>query len=66
VYLLLQRGQLKNHVKEKTMSKRKSPMTKAAAQRIQSATAKKNGGKTPKGSFGARAQSLVARNLNKD
>jgi len=41
-------------------------MTKAAAQRIQSATAKKNGGKTPKGSFGARAQSLVARNLNKD
>jgi hypothetical protein len=35
-------------------------MTKAAASRIQSATAKTNGGSVPKDSFAARAQSVVA------
>ncbi|MCH8497640.1 MAG: hypothetical protein LAT63_04145 [Marinobacter sp.] len=44
------------------MSKAKTPMTPAAAARIQSATAKQNGGKTPKGSFAAKAQSSAARN----
>lgn len=33
-----------------------TPMTEAAAARIQSATAKANGGPVPKGSFAARAQ----------
>lgn len=32
------------------------PMTKSSAARIQSNTCKKNGGKTPKNSFAARAQ----------
>lgn len=44
------------------MSKGKAPMTKAAASRIQSATAKANGGRTPKGSFAAKAQSAAAKN----
>ncbi len=35
----------------------KKPMSKAAASRIQSATAKSNSGAVPKGSFAARAQS---------
>lgn len=35
-------------------------MSKAAASRIQSSTAKANGGKVPKGSFAARAQSASA------
>lgn len=35
-------------------------MTAAAAARIQSATAKTNGGVVPKGSFAARAQSAAA------
>lgn len=35
-------------------------MTKAAAARIQSATAKENGGKVAKDSFAARAQSAAA------
>lgn len=39
----------------------KTPMTKADAARIQSATAKK-GGNTSKGSFPARAQSGAAKN----
>ncbi len=39
------------------MSKKTNPMTKSAASRIQSATSKANGGKTPKGSFASRAQS---------
>ena len=34
-------------------------MSKAAAARIQSATAKSNGGVVPKGSFAARAQSTA-------
>ena len=42
----------------------KTPMTKAAAARIQSATAK-NGGNTSKGSFPAKAQSGAAKNSNK-
>lgn len=47
------------------MSKSKSSMTKAAAQRIQSSTAKANGGQTPKNSFAARAQKAAAKNSNK-
>lgn len=35
-------------------------MTKAAASRIQSATAKHHGGKVPKGSFAARAQAAAS------
>ncbi|MEP1304469.1 MAG: hypothetical protein ABJK11_14805 [Balneola sp.] len=42
------------------MSKSKTMTTKAAA-RIQSATAKSNGGYTPKGSFASRAQSAAAK-----
>nr|WP_245552737.1 hypothetical protein [Actinobacillus capsulatus] len=37
-------------------------MTSSAASRIQSATAKANGGKVPSGSFATRAQSSAARN----
>ena len=40
----------------------KSPMTPAAASRIQSSTAKANGGKVPAGSFSSRAQSGAAKN----
>ncbi|PHQ15124.1 hypothetical protein [Marinobacter profundi] len=47
------------------MSKTKTPMTPAAAARIQSATAKANGGKTPKGSFAAKAQSVASKNSTK-
>lgn len=39
----------------------RSPMTAAAAARIQSATAKATGGVVAKGSFAARAQSTVAK-----
>jgi len=39
----------------------KTPMTSKAAARIQSATAKSNGGKTPKGSFASRAQRAAAK-----
>lgn len=39
----------------------KSSMSKAAAARIQSATAKLNGGSVPKGSFAARAQSAASK-----
>jgi hypothetical protein len=35
-------------------------MSKAAAARIQAATAKSNGGSVPKGSFAARAQSAAS------
>ena len=45
----------------KTMSK-KTPITPKSAARIQSATAKQNGGSVPKGSFASRAQSAAARN----
>ena len=37
----------------------KTPMTKAASQRIQSATARQNGGQTPKGTFSSKTQSIV-------
>ncbi|MBN9133505.1 MAG: hypothetical protein J0H48_09100 [Nitrosospira multiformis] len=38
-----------------------TPMTPADAARIQSATAKANGGRVPKGSFAARAQGAAAK-----
>lgn len=38
-----------------------TPMTASAAARIQSATAKSNGGSVPKGSFSARATSTAAK-----
>lgn len=44
----------------KPTPKPSTPMTKQASSRIQSATAKSNGGAVPKGSFSARAQSTVA------
>lgn len=44
---------------------KQTPMTKSASQRIQSATAKQNGGKTPKESFGARAQSIADKAISK-
>jgi hypothetical protein len=40
----------------------RSSMTTAAAARIQSATCRQNGGITPAGSFGAKAQSAAAQN----
>lgn len=46
------------------MKNAKTPMSPAAAQRIQSATAKKHGGATPKGSFAAKAQSVAAKNAS--
>lgn len=48
------------------MSNIKKPMTPAAAARIQSATAKKTGGKTPKGSFPAKAQKAASKNSEKE
>lgn len=44
------------------MAKGKTPMTPAAASRIQSHTAKSNGGTVPKDSFASRATSASARN----
>lgn len=44
------------------MSKTKTPMTTETAARIQSSTAKENGGKVSKGSFASRAQSSAAKN----
>ncbi|OCL85525.1 MULTISPECIES: hypothetical protein [Aliarcobacter] len=38
---------------------KQTPMTKAASQRIQSATARQNGGQTPKGTFSSKTQSIV-------
>ncbi|BCV46806.1 MULTISPECIES: hypothetical protein [Shewanella] len=46
------------------MTKSKTPMTSQAAARIQSSTAKQNGGTVTKGSFSARAQSSAANNSN--
>ncbi|MEO1927595.1 MAG: hypothetical protein ABGX26_02790 [Nautiliaceae bacterium] len=43
----------------------KIPMTSKAASRIQSATAKANGGRVPKGSFATRAQRAAAKNSSK-
>ena len=48
------------------MSKQKTPMTPAAAARIQAANAKKNGGQNPKGSFPAKAQKAAAKNSGKE
>lgn len=39
----------------------KNTMSQAAASRVQSATAKSNGGAVPKGSFAARAQSSASK-----
>jgi hypothetical protein len=50
---------------ENIMSKGKTPMTKSAASRIQSATAKSTGGKIGKGSFAAKAQSVAAKSTPK-
>jgi hypothetical protein len=55
---------LKILYKEPIMAKQRQ-MTSSAAARIQSATAKVNSGTTPKGSFGARAQSAAAKNSSK-
>ncbi len=46
-------------------SQGQSPMTSAAAARIQGATAKAGGGQVAKGSFAARAQSAAAHNSGK-
>lgn len=43
------------------MSKIRTPMTPSAAARIQSATAKSNAGRVPKGSFAAAAQRASAK-----
>lgn len=43
-------------------SAKSTPMTSQAAARIQSSTAKANGGQVPAGSFAARAQSAAATN----
>lgn len=40
----------------------RTPMTTSATARIQSATARSNGGQVAAGSFAARAQAAVARN----
>ena len=42
----------------------RSPMAPMDAARIQSATARQNGGMTPAGSFPARSQSAASRNSN--
>lgn len=47
--------------KPSTPSAPATPMTGTAAARIQSATAKANGGAVAKGSFAARAQSAAAK-----
>lgn len=43
----------------------KTKMTVKAASRIMSATASKNGGNVPKGSFASRAQSAAAKGVKK-
>lgn len=43
----------------------KTPMTTKASSRIQSATAKANGGKVAKVSFAAKAQSTATKNSKK-
>lgn len=48
----------KNH----STPKAPAPMTPQAVARIQSSTAKSNGGQVPADSFAARAQSAAARN----
>jgi hypothetical protein len=48
--------------KELNMTKSKTPMTPEAAARIQSGTAKQDGGKVEKGSFVGRAQRAAETN----
>lgn len=43
----------------------KTSMSKSASSRIQSASAKSNGGQVSKGSFASRAQSAAAKNSGK-
>lgn len=58
-------GTITFYLRRITMTKGKTPMNKAAASRIQSATAKSTGGKVSKGSFAAKAQSAAAKNAAK-
>ena len=51
--------------KRQTPTTRPAPMTPAAAARIQSAVARANGGRVPKGSVAARAQRAAARTVAK-
>ena len=44
--------------------KQKNPMTKEAAARIQSSSARQNNGQTQKGSFSSRAQSAADKKQN--
>ncbi|MCK4258648.1 MAG: hypothetical protein KAX49_06705 [Halanaerobiales bacterium] len=46
------------------MTNKSKPMTQKAASRIQSATARNNGGIVPKGSFASRTQSAATKNAN--
>lgn len=63
VLLLLLNFPRSQQTRRMNMSKSKStPMTPAAASRIQSTQSKASGGQTPKGSFAARAQSSAAKN----
>lgn len=48
------------------MAKGKKLMTLKDAARIQSATCRQNGGKTPKGSFASRAQRAAAKNMQRN
>ncbi|NHC07900.1 hypothetical protein [Azonexus fungiphilus] len=50
--------------KSSAKSAPRTPMTTAAAARIQSATARTNGGQIASGSFAARAQAAAAHNGN--
>ena len=50
---------LSKKIKEIKMSKK--CMTQSDVSRVQSATAKQNGGQTPKNSFASRSQSAVAK-----
>ncbi|WP_170351321.1 MULTISPECIES: hypothetical protein [Ruegeria] len=45
--------------------RKSKPMTAKAAARVQSASAKSNGGKVSKGSFPARAQAAAAKQTKK-
>ena len=66
IIYLVGRGFCKHHFNywRITMSNNKTPMTPKAAARIQSVTAKQNGGQVPKDSFAAKASSSAAKNTN--
>jgi len=51
--------------KNNAPSPSRNAMTTAAAARIQSATTRSHGGKTPAGSFASRAQVAAARNAGR-